>query len=379
MKILHVVTYVSPDGAFGGPTRVALGQAAALAERGHDVSVYAGAPRKLAETAVVDGFTLRTFPAYRVAPTGGFAMLAAPAMLRALRQNVEDFDVAHVHLARDLVTLPALHTIRTTQIPYVAQTHGMIDQSEHLLSRPLDAFLTRPLLRHATSVLTLTDRERIDIQTVEPRAHTRMISNGVKVPDVQELSAMTDREKRVLFLARLAPRKRPLAFVEMAKLLETELPDYEFVIAGPDEGEGSKVREAISASGMASRLRWIGSVEPGETQRLLSSAQVYVLPSLNEVFPMSILEAFRAGTPVVTTDSLGLADRCTEFGAAVVTDASPRQLAEAVMAIVRDHTTASDLRLGGLALLNEQLDIDTVAEELESAYKNSLKVTRETN
>ena len=306
-------------------------------------------------------------------------MLTAPAMLRAIRRNADDFDVAHIHLARDLVTLPALHAIRTARVPYVAQTHGMIDKSEHLLSVPLDAILTRPLLRHATNVLTLTDRERTDIQSVEPRAQTRMISNGVKVPDSQELSAMTDRKKLILFLARLAPRKRPLAFVEMAKLLENELPDYEFVIAGPDEGEGSKVQEAISASGMERRLRWIGSVEPGETHRLLSSAQVYVLPSLNEVFPMSILEAFQAGTPVVTTDSLGLADRCTKFGAAIVTDASPHQLSEAVMAIVRDQSTASDLRLGGLALLKEQLDIDTVAKELESVYNNSLKVIRETN
>ena len=38
MKIAHVVTYISPDGAFGGLVRVALGQAEALAERGHDVT-----------------------------------------------------------------------------------------------------------------------------------------------------------------------------------------------------------------------------------------------------------------------------------------------------------------------------------------------------
>ena len=43
MRILHVVTLVSPDGAFGGPVRVAENLARELRRRGHDVTVAAAA------------------------------------------------------------------------------------------------------------------------------------------------------------------------------------------------------------------------------------------------------------------------------------------------------------------------------------------------
>ena len=44
MRILQVVTLLSPDGAYGGPARVALNQSAELVSRGHDVTVV-GATR----------------------------------------------------------------------------------------------------------------------------------------------------------------------------------------------------------------------------------------------------------------------------------------------------------------------------------------------
>jgi glycosyltransferase involved in cell wall biosynthesis len=365
MRIAHVVTYISPDGAFGGPVRVALGQAAALAERGHDVTVYAGAPRELAGTTFHDGYTLKTFAARRVAPVSGFAAMTAPDLAKALKSEAASFDIAHVHLARDLVTLPAAQRIRGTGMPYVLQPHGMIDASDHPLAKPLDAWVTKPLLRDAAAVLTLTDLEVEAIRDIEPNARTSPISNGIRIG---ELVAYDGRADVVLFLARLHPRKRPLAFVEMACVLRDVLPTTRFVLAGPDEGEGDAVRSAILDARMGDRLEWIGAVSPNQTEALLASARAYVLPSFGEVFPMTILESMRVGTPVVTTDSLGIAPDCVRFGAAVITDGSAQALAAGVRGTLTEPRIASGLRAGGLAYLRAKLDIATVGAALEEAY-----------
>lgn len=372
MKIAHVVTYVSPDGAFGGPVRVALGQAEALAERGHDVTVYAAAPPELAGTAFQDGYTLKTFAARRVAPVGGFAAMTAPQLTKALKTDAAGFDVAHIHLARDLVTIPAARQFRKAGVPYVVQPHGMIDPSDNPLAKPLDAIVTKSLLRDAKNVLTLTDREVDDISGVEPSARTTPISNGIRIG---ELVPYVDREDVVLFLARLHPRKRPLAFVEMARALKETMPNTRFVLAGPDEGEGPAVRTAIATAGMGDRLDWIGAVSPDQTETLLASARAYVLPSFGEVFPMTILEALRAGTPVVTTDSLGIAAQCERFGAAVITDGSSDELAKAVANVLTVRDAAARLRAGGVKLLREKLDIAGVAVTLESLYSDRARVT----
>jgi len=365
VKIAHVVTYISPDGAFGGPVRVALGQAEALAERGHDVTVYAAAPSELAGTSFQDGYTLKTFPARRVAPAGGFAAMAAPQLTKALKTDAVSFDVAHIHLARDLVTIPAARKFRSAGVTYVLQPHGMVDASRNPLAAPLDAWATKILLRDAAAVLTLTDREDADIAGIEPHSTRIPISNGIRVRD---LPAYEGREDIVLFLARLHPRKRPLAFVEMAKRLRESMPTTRFVLVGPDEGEGAAVRSAIAGSGMSERLDWVGAVAPESTDDVIASARAYVLPAFDEVFPMTILESFRVGTPVITTRSLGIAGACERYGGALLTDGTPGDLARAVERVGSDLDVAERLRRGGLAYLQAELDVQRVATRLEQIY-----------
>ena len=366
LKIAHVVSYLSPDGSFGGPTRVALAQAATLAQRGHDVTVFAASPPALAGSTQREGFRLRTFAARRLAPFGwgGFASLSSAPLAAALIREAGAFDVAHVHLARDLVTLPGALAIRRAGTPYVLQPHGMIDPSKRALVGPLDAVATRPVLRDAASVLALTEVEMAAIAQVEPKARLSRIMNGI--PE-SELPPYHDREDIVLFLARLHRRKRPVEFVRMAELL-SDLDNVQFILAGPDEGEAAAVREAIAASGLSGRVQWVGSVTPEETDSWFRRARAYVLPSVDEVFPMTILEAMRMGAPVVTTTSLGIADWCIAYGAAAVTDGSAVQLAGEVRQIWTDGSRAEFLRRGGARLLSSEMSMDSVATVLERAY-----------
>lgn len=368
MRIAHVVTYVSPDGAFGGPARVALGHAEALAERGHDVTVYAAAPVAAPQESAQDGYLLRTFPAHSISKRLGFAGMRARGLNAALQAALPNLDVAHVHLARDLVTLPAVRTIRRAGVPYVVQPHGMIDRSTNPLAWPIDRWETRKALRTARAVLSLTDQEDADIDEVAPGVRTTRIVNGIKIADA---ATYGDREPLVLFLARLQERKRPVAFVEMAGILSAKLPEHRFVLAGPDEGEGDAVRRAIAQSPLPDRLEWVGAIDADDTDRLMRQASVYVLPAVDEVFPMTVLEALRAGTPTVVTESLGIADACRAHGAAVITDGSPVQLAAAVGSVVGNSAVAERLRQGGVSYLRSELDISRVAADLERHYRSA--------
>ena len=103
MRIAHIVTYVSEDGAYGGPIAVARAQTAELARRGHDVKLLAGWDGRARLS--IPGVDVRLFPVRRVAP--GFSGLVAPGLQRHLRMALANYDALHVHLARDLVTLPA--------------------------------------------------------------------------------------------------------------------------------------------------------------------------------------------------------------------------------------------------------------------------------
>ncbi len=373
MRIAQVVTYLSPDGAFGGPTRVALAQSAALAELGHEVTLFAGAPVRRRESRRENGVTLDLYPARSLFTPAGFAAMRARGLGTVLKSSLSEFDVAHIHMARDLVTLPAARVFRRGRVPYILQPHGMIDRPRNALGRPVDLIATVRNLEAAFLALALTDQEEIDLLNVAPETRLARISNGIKL---EEPPSLDQRAVDILFLSRLHPRKRPTVFVEMAHLLADEFPEATFTIVGPDGGEAAAVDQAIERYNLRPRVSVIGGVGPALTDSYMAAAKVFVLPSVNEVFPMAILEAFRMGTPVVTTDSLEIADACRRYDAAEITDGSPAEMANAVSQILRSPVRASELRAGGQDFLRAELDIRDVARTLEDYYLQAVAGTR---
>ena len=340
LRILHVVTLVTPDGAFGGPVRVAVNHVRELRRRGHDaVLVAAATGYDGALPNHVEDVPAQLFAARRVAPLG-FSGLVAPGMLRWVRAELPRTDVVHVHLARDLITLPVAELARRAGVRYAVQPHGMVDASHRRLAGVLDALATRRALRGATAVFHLTERERTDLEGVAgPGLPLVDLPNGTPEAPYVEPPARPD----VLFLGRLHARKRPVAFVEAAALLLDGGLDATFSLTGPDEGEAAAVRAAIDRTGHAARIRHEGAVGPERTGARLDRASVMVLPSVDEPFPMSVLEALAHGRQVVVTDSCGLAPDIAVAGAGHVTDGTPAALATAVRSILdgdqRTHAT----------------------------------------
>lgn len=166
MRVLHAVTLHSPSHAFGGPVRVALNLAKGLRARGHEARLLAlgeGFPDPWPTS--VEGVPAKLFPARRLLPLG-FSGMTSPALLASAGRLVRDADVVHVHLARDLVTLPVALAALRARKPLVLQTHGMVDPSGKLLAKVLDAVAVRRVLRGADAVLYLTPHEREGLDAV---------------------------------------------------------------------------------------------------------------------------------------------------------------------------------------------------------------------
>ncbi|MBD2763061.1 glycosyltransferase [Kocuria sp. cx-116] len=387
MRILQVVALVSGTNAYGGPTTVALNQCRALAEAGHDVVLAAagsdlGAP--LPDT--VQGVRTKLFPPLQLLPGAGFAGLSSPGLLSWLRRVAASADVIHVHMARDLLTLPAAWLAQRSGTRVVLQPHGMIDASTNPLTRPLDALLTRKVLSRAERVFHLTAREAEDLREVTRGAvtlqelHNGMPSNSgphpmtgtaTSGPEGSEPhgSVAQRSECRVLYLARLQERKRPLAFVAAARALAQRFPRATFTLVGPDEGQGEAVREAIAEAGLGDRLTWQGPVDSQGARMWMARSQIYVLPSVNEPYPMSVLEAMAAGLPVVITDSCGLAETVERTGSGLVVGAEQEALENALAHLLGDPAKRSELGAAAAETIDREYAMDAVVDRLLTAYR----------
>ncbi|MER5773987.1 glycosyltransferase [Streptomyces sp. NPDC002039] len=375
MRVLHAVTLHSPSHAFGGPVRVALNLAKGLRARGHEARLLAlgeGFPDPWPTS--VEGVPAKLFPARRLLPLG-FSGMTSPALLASAGRLVRDADVVHVHLARDLVTLPVALAALRARRPLVLQTHGMVDPSGKLLAKVLDAVAVRRLLRGADAVLYLTPHEREGLDAVVGPPALASAVRLVNGTPAQEERPEPSGAPRVLYSARLQARKRPVDFVDAAPAVLAVHPDAEFVVAGPDEGELDAVRARIAALGLGDRFTVPGALSSAEVLTELRRAHVYVLPSVEEPFPMSVLEALSVGVPTVVTHSNGLARDIAAAGAGRAVEPGPTGVAEAILALLEPAANAA-ASVAARKLATESFSMDAVLDTLLPVYEAAAARTR---
>lgn len=369
MRIIQVATLLTPDNAYGGPTTVAFNQCRALIEAGHDVTLAAAA-RGFGEQlpTVIQDVPVALFPARQVIPGAGFAGLTAPGLLQWLATQSRSTDAVHVHLARDLVTLPAASIAQNLGARVCLQTHGMIDPSDRLLAKPLDLVLTRRVLRAAERVFWLTPVERDGLRAVAgDGVRLEELHNGIPVP-AAPTRADDPHGVDVLYLARLQERKRPLAFVQAAVALAPEFPQARFVMVGPDEGQGDVVSRAIDGARLGDRLTWSGPADRAACTAAMVDADIYVLPSIDEPYPMSVLEAMALQLPVVITDTCGLAPSVERSSSGIVVGSDPNEVTTAIRRLISGGAERLTMGANGRAAVEREFSMAPIRDQLLSAY-----------
>ena len=370
MKILHLVTLASSDATAGGPLRVAMNQAGEMGRRGHEVHIAAGwkggsPPVRLAGTQAY------LFRAINLLPKLGLSAMVSPGLAVWLIWNVHKYDVVHVHAGRDAISITSLLITTLSRKKFFAQTHGMIQPDNRLLSRLVDALAVRPLLPRAAARFVLTRREQEGLVEVigTPIRFERLL-NGVPLA-YQSPVATPNRE--VLYCARLHDRKRPMAFVGMAETLLRRGVAATFALVGPDGGELPAVLAAIANGQLEGKVSYEGALDYASVLDRMRRSGIYVLSAVDEPFGLTLVEAMSVGLPCVCTDTCDLADILQERGAALVTDGSVEGLADAVERILGDDRLWLELSRNGFQAVEELFSIKAIGGQLEHFYRNAFR------
>lgn len=376
MRVLHVVTLHTPTNDFGGPTRVALNLSRGLRAKGVDARIatlgdgFAGPlPTE------VEGVPSFVHQARHVLPAFEVSGITSPSLLARARRMVRGADVVHVHLMRDLITLPFALIALEAGVPLVVQTHGMIDPTEKVFAKAVDVLGMKRVLRRADAILHLTAMERDGVQAVVPDTPLgtfHRLVNGVALQD-RRPQRPADRPPTVLYLARVQERKRPEDFVAAMPEVLAEHPDARFVLAGPDTGGlTGPMRALADRLGVGHALECPGPLGHEDVLRRLREADVYVLPSVVEPFAVSILEAMSVGVPVVVTATGGLSPDVEEAGAGILTASRPDAdngplVARAILDLL-DPAANDRASEAAWRLVRDKFSIDAVVDTLLSVY-----------
>lgn len=176
----------------------------------------------------------------------------------------------------------------------------------------------------------------------------------------------------VLSVGTLERRKNLPALVRAFGLLAKELPELKLVLAGGDGDDRDAIRDAIDSlgPGVAHRVLLTGRVDEGARGWLQAHASVLAYPSLDEGFGFPLLDAMRAGLPVVA----GAAGSIPEVAGDAATLVPPDDV-EALAAALRDAITDTAVRERLVAAGDAQwrrFSWERCADEMVQLYRRTV-------
>jgi glycosyltransferase involved in cell wall biosynthesis len=302
MKPLHIAFVITRADAVGGATVHVRDLSTALISLGHRATVLVGGTGSVTrelQSARIPFVSLRHLMRNVNALRD---LLAVREIARAIRRIHPDLVSAHTakagciaRLACAGMGLPVLYTPHGWTIgDRLSRVQGFVYRQIERRAAPLSAAIV--------NVSRYERRLAITHRIGPPELH-RVIHNGM--PDIApELRADPRVEPcRIVMVARFEEPKDHATLLQALAGLRHLPWHLELVGDGPRE---TSIRNLTESLGLAGRVHFRGAVPSAAA--ILAEAQIFALSSRSEGFPRSILEAMRAGVPVVASGVGGVAE-----------------------------------------------------------------------
>ena len=316
MRILHVVA--SPDAVTGGGLiERTLHLARALQSAGATCAV-------LTLDIGLDEARRRDFSGIglHVLPCLNRRFYVPAAMPDRLRRIVGTADVVELTGHWTLLNAMVGAVARRLGKPYLfrpAGALGLVGRSV-ALKRLYNYGLGYSLIRHAAGHVAVTTGEMGEYEQygIRPDKLT-VIPNGIDLPtqETPDCRGFLVRHglvgrRLVLFVGRLSHIKGPDLLLEAFVAVAHEMPDFDLVFAGPDDGLRPALERQAEERGVAGRVHFLGYVTGADKACAYVTSAFLVLPSRREAMSIVALEAGAHGKPVLLTDQCGFDDvqRC---------------------------------------------------------------------
>ena len=171
---------------------------------------------------------------------------------------------------------------------------------------------------------TVDEETFYPLSFAERERKRRTLAKEMRLPETRRF---------ILFAGRLHPQKDPLLLIEA--FAAQDLPNIHLLIAGAGELE-NELREKISSLGLLKRVTMLGAVPQSRLAALHQLSSVFILSSVYEGLPLTVLEALSCGTPVVTTDSGETPDFLALDSGIVCRARTPQTIAQALSQILQN-------------------------------------------
>jgi glycosyltransferase involved in cell wall biosynthesis len=305
LRAAHIVAGLDP--AYGGPSYSVPRLCEALAAAGAETMVLSvaaddGGQRNVYEKGYRDcrfAWDYARIPILR-------QLRSSHGLSEALHHTARTADVIHNHGLWLMPNVSAARAAASRPTPFVVSPRGMLAPAALAFSRVQKqvfwALLQGSATRGAACIHATCEQEYEEIRGFGLANPVAIIPNGIDVPELPAPpTARPAAERIVLSLGRIHPKKGLSRLVRAWSNVEVGHPGWRLKIVGPPEGgHDGELRALVAALGLT-RVTVEGPIYGDAKTTAYREADLFVLPTLNENFGLTVAEALAAGTPVIST------------------------------------------------------------------------------
>ncbi len=301
-----------------------------------------------------------------------------------LWKHRKQYEVVHFHGAGLplIVNLPLLKLLRKKVVAKVAAA-GLGTEAGSLRGRYLRiGTLLSKLLRKVDAFVAISEEIKEGLlKDGVKAARIWRIPNFVDLRQYRKVSLPEKLQLKrrlklpegilVIYSGRFVQRKGINYLLEAWIEVQRQFPQARLLLLGDGQTLEDTKRYAEKL-GISKTVLFLGHVN--NVQDYLCSADLFVLPSLQEGLPNALLEAMAAGLPVVATRIGGVEDIVeNEKNGLLVPPADSKALAEAIKRLLSNKALAEHLARSGYSTIKKHYSLDSIVKKYLKLYRGLLQ------
>lgn len=371
MKICIITSHYLPH--IGGVELATYNLANELIKFGHEVHIIT--PKFSNYNEIDDGGIIlhRLFVPGYLSGKKWFSVLTAWLFMFKVIKCIKHIRPDVIHVQNITNSIPSYIASCRYNIPYLICINGNLELMGYFLPYFLKKYWPKlPYLKHANAIVTLTP-EMVAEFTLDLKRDLVLIPTGVdlgKFSPIERTETSLLSNLILLTVCRLDDKKGIEYAIESMITIKSKFSNVKLLIVG--DGEYRKYLEQLVIKwNLSKEVEFIGSVLNSEINQYYRKADVFLLPSLFEGYPLVLLEAMACGLPIISTPvSIAPEIINTWNNGYIVPFKSASAIADAVIAILSDRSKCKEFGINSFNASKTVLTWRDVAKKYEQLYQD---------
>ena len=284
-------------------------------------------------------------------------------------------DIIHAQSHLFLTTCSAVKSAKKYKIPAIVTVHGVLAQRSLPINIAQKTYLYTIgswCLNNATKVICLTKRDAYEVMKYfRIQKRISVIPNGV---DIDTFKPSSEEDVNLIgWIGRFVPEKGLDYLLEAFRIVSKLEPDIRLVLIG-DGPLRPRIVKLANKYGLNNKIIITCEIPHEKISDILSRVSLFILPSIKEGMPVTLLEIMASGKPVVGSKISGIMDVINNGqNGLLVPSKNPQAIADAILLLLNDKSLRRRLGRNARQLMVEKYSWNSITNKVEKVYNETIK------